>query len=61
MTPQVLHQSVKSPMFMPYYLHFNNRSFSSTIKPGRRSSLGENNKLEKLEDIENEYKNKMDL
>lgn len=58
MTPQVLHQSVKTPMFMPYYMNFSTRPI---IKPGNGSFIGETNKLGKLEDIENEFKNKMEL
>lgn len=50
---------------MPYYMQFSNRPFSSTIKPRRKAIIIDNNKLGKLEadaqDIENEYKNKMEL
>jgi len=45
-------------MFMPYYMSFSTRPI---IKPGNGSFIGETNKLGKLEDIENEFKNKMEL
>ena len=61
MTPKVLQHSIKTPMFIPYYLQFGPKSFSTSVKPGNRSFLGENNKLGKLEDIENGIKNKMEL
>ena len=51
-------------MFIPYFVQYAPKQFSTSVKPGNppnRSFLGENNKLGKIEDIENGIKNKMEL